>query len=163
MGKKKSNKPNPKKYTLETPIVKAYIEFYATPYSLRSDELKTEDDFIKTVNLKSRRSLHNYQQIQGFWDAVYEEQRKYDKHMTSVAKNGLLKRAEGMTVKRDAVDPKGGMVELEEELPPDVSACKAILTIVGDMREKHAHDITSAGVSIFREAAEAEKRGDNNG
>ena len=57
--------------------------------------------------------------------------------MTTAAKTGLLKRAEGMTVKREAVDPQGGTVELEEELPPDVSACKAILTIVGDMREKH--------------------------
>lgn len=137
MGKKKSNKPNPKKYTLETPVVKAFVEFYATPYSLRSDELKTEDDFIKTVNLKSRRSLHNYQQIQGFWDAVYEEQRKYDRHMTTTAKNGLLKRAEGMTVEREVLSPTGSVERVEEELPPDVSACKAILTIVGDMREKH--------------------------
>ena len=163
MAKRKGNKPNPKKYNLETPIVKAFIEFYACPYSLRPDDLKTQANFMEKHQIKSCGTLNNYEKITGFWDAVYEEQRRYDKHLTMTAKTGLLKRAEGMTVEREVLSQTGSVERVEEELPPDVGACKAILTIVGDLREKHAHDVTSAGVSIFREAAEAEKRGDNNG
>ena len=163
-GKRGAKRQNPKKYTLETPIVKSYIEFCACPRHLRPETLKTQTDFANMHGLKDLSSLNNYTKIDGFYEAVYDEQKKYDKHLMSIAKKGLLKRAKGMTVKRKGITPQGEVVEIEEELPPDVGACKSILTIVGDMREKHSHDVTSAGVSIFREAAEAEKRGgDKNG
>lgn len=129
---------NPKAYTLETAIVRDYIIFYAAREmglvkKVMPEDCQTEVAFCVKHGLSDRSSnaLHNYVYIKGFYDAVDVEKKKHRHLLLSIGMNGLLKRAEGMFLRNQALDAAGNTHVLLDEIPPDVKASERIIQLGG--------------------------------
>ncbi len=136
--RRKARGVNPKAYTLETAIVRDYIIFYAAREmglvkKVMPEDCQTEVEFCIKHGLSDRSSntLHNYVNIKGFYDAVDVEKKKHRHLLLSIGMNGLLKRAEGMTITEQALDRLGGIHDLDRELEPDVKASERLIQLGG--------------------------------
>ena len=168
MAKKKVNKKvtekrktKSTKYTLNTPIVKEFIYFCAWPVDMKKDKsVVTEADFMKAngLSVKSYLSLSNFKKIDGFDEAVDTEKARVQTKRLEIADRGLIKRAEGMPVKEEALDRMGNIHSLKKELPPDTKACVEIYKIHGQYINKHEVDDKS-GMAI---KSISESMGDEN-
>jgi len=131
-----------KAFTLKTPIIQAYIKHYAMPYHVRPDDCKTDKEFLVMWNLKDGRSLYNYRQIQGFWEAVEKEQDTYKALFIETAMKGLTRLATGSRKWKEVVNKDSGIDRIEEEILPDKGACELLLKAQGKITEKQEVKIT---------------------
>ena len=135
---KKKRKKSTRGYTLKDQIVKDYIKFRAIPEYIRKDGIETQEDFLVAHGLskKSSKSLHNITKKEGFAEAVEKEKANAGKEFIKIADMGLYKRGKGLKIIIQKVTPQGGVVDCEEELPPDTKACVEIHKIFGKYEEK---------------------------
>lgn len=161
MAKQKRTRPN--KFTLETPIVKAYIGFLATPKKIRAEGIKTIAEFMAANGLKSYGSLANYAKIDGFNDRVYEEQRKYKGYYLTRANKALLKRAEGCHTRTvsETTDQRGNTYRTQTlvEHPPEAKAAEIIYKAFGEMQDKT--EVTLKGATFLDACKEVLKNKDS--
>ena len=137
-AKRKEKKVNPKAYTLDTAIVRDYIVYYAAREmglikKVFPEDCQNEAQFCVKHGLsdKSVNALHNYANIDGFYDEVDKEKKKHKHLLLAVGMTGLLKRAEGMFLRKRTLDAAGKAHTLLDEIPPDVKASERLVQLGG--------------------------------
>ena len=145
-------------YTIQTPIVKQLLDYLSTPEAFKSGQKKHLNKFMETHNTKSYTSLWNYAKIDGFQDelirrkADFVEQDKLE--MLELGKAGLKEVSVKHILKREVVDRKCQIQEIEEEQDPDVRACERLIQLGGgDISDKihvESEDITEIKAAAAR-------------
>ena len=164
-GKRKQKakeKPRKQHHTLQSPIVIALAEWLALPFDLRPDDAHTIKDFgIKMgYSDKSSQSFYNMQEIPGFDNLRKKFENKYKSHYVFSAKRGLLKRANGIMLTEEVINPKTGEIEtLQKEIPPETKACETILKLFDNFKDEATLTISYA--DKVKKAAEALENGED--
>ena len=128
------------KYNLNTPIVKVYMAWKATPKRLRPEGQRTEEEFAKLKGYNARESFSRYSQIEGYFEELKRLQDKYKSYYTFNANKNLSKIADGCKVKTTTIekDERGNVITsiTEQELPPNVKANELLLKLYGGFVDK---------------------------
>ena len=170
MGKKKSRKPIEtkhkeahNKYTLDTPVVKEFLDYVSTPEAFESGQKKHLDAFMKSHNIKTYDTLASYRAIDGFEAELTQRKNAFEAderiRLLKIAKTGLEKRAIGVKITKQALF-WGKPVNVTEEVPPDPFSCVSIHKIYGTYEDKlkiESEDITEVKAAAAR-ARQSEKK-----
>ncbi len=144
--------------TLKTPLVKAWIMFRAQPEAVRPDDCKTRKDFMQRFGIKSRTTLHLYEQIDGFHEALLREQKRYKAYYVTAANAGLAILAKGFKKTKTEYEGDGESAKITkktiETMAPSVQACDLILKVFGDYTERVEHELIDKTQKKWIDAAE---------
>ena len=137
----------PSKKSLNSPEVKAYMQWLALPTELKQKEnIKNIKEYIahakdnSFAGGKSYQTLTKYTKIEGFQEELLKLQNKNKPYFVFTAKENLMRAGRGIIVKTKTVtrEDNGWTVttETETELPPNVKANETILKLFGELVDK---------------------------
>ena len=160
----KKKRENPKKITLETPIVKDYIIFKALAWQMRPETERTQTQFLVNHNMSenSVAALLNYERLIGFWSAVRKYRKKYIDYENFEVDNALFKITQGVLIQEMKYNSKTRELEPEIfEQPPDVRAIKLHKEVNGEYQASIEHKVTGDFQARFIAAAKKIDEGDD--
>ena len=133
--RKKAVKTQGVKNTLETPIVRLYLDFITTPENLKAGQKKNLKQFMAENHIGSYTTLQNWEKITGFHEEVLRRKNDYiaqeKLEMLELGKSGLKEVAVKHVLKKEVVDRSCQIREVKEDVDPDVRSCERLIQLGG--------------------------------
>ena len=133
--RKKAVKTQGIRATMQTPIVKLYLDYLSTPENLMAGQKKNLNIFMAENKIGSYHTLEKYERVIGFQEELlrrknnYIAQKKLD--MIELGEAGLEFLGGKHVLKREVIDARGEKRVIEEEQAPNVKACERLIQLGG--------------------------------
>jgi hypothetical protein len=133
--RKKAVKTQGIRSTMQTPIVKLYLDYLSTPENLMAGQKKNLNIFMAENEIGSYHTLEKYARAIGFQEELLRRKNNYiadeKLDMIELGKAGFKFLAKKHVLKREVIDARGEKRVIEEEQDPNVKACERLIQLGG--------------------------------